>query len=124
MSDSKLGAAVPQLPTGDIERTAAFFHDQLGFEIAAKFPEYNQLIVRRDLAEIHFWQAPTDRQAREIASQSSCYITTDHIEDLFAQYKDRGVVFRYELTAQPWGMHEMQIDDPYGNAIRFGERLN
>jgi hypothetical protein len=33
-------------------------------------------------------------------------------------------VFRYELTTQPWGMHEMQIDDPYGNAIRFGERVS
>ena len=29
-----------------------------------------------------------------------------------------------EMTIQPWGMHEMQIDDPYGNAIRFGERVS
>ena len=29
-----------------------------------------------------------------------------------------------EMTTQSWGMHEMQIDDPYGNAIRFGARVS
>lgn len=37
--------------------------------------------------------------------------------------KRLGAPFRYELRVQPWGMTEMQIDDPYGNAIRFGERI-
>lgn len=29
-----------------------------------------------------------------------------------------------ELKQMPWGMNEMQVDDPYGNAIKFGEPIS
>jgi uncharacterized glyoxalase superfamily protein PhnB len=45
----------------------------------------------------------------------------EQIELLFQEFKKKNVTFNYELTKQPWGMNEMQIDDPYLNAIRFGE---
>ncbi len=122
MSQAVLQPAIPQLPTGDIERTAQFFETVLGFEIVAKFPEHNHLIVQRGPAVVHFWQAATESAAREIAGQSSCYIPVANIEPLFAEFKAKGAPFAYELTRQPWGMHEMQVSDPYGNAIRFGER--
>ena len=123
MSTAELTQAVPQLPTGDIEQTAVFFESKLGFDIVAKSPEHNHLIVQRGAAEIHFWQASTEENAREIAMQSSCYIRVENIESLFLEYSQNGVPFGYELTKQPWGMNEMQVNDPYGNAIRFGERL-
>ena len=87
----------------------------------AKFPEHNHLIVQRGPAEIQFWQASTEEVAREIGIQSSCYIRVQNIESLFQEYKENGAPFGYELTEQPWGMNEMQVNDPYGNAIRFGE---
>ena len=118
MSEPKLGSAIPQLPTGDIEKTAAYFTERLGFEIAE---QHNFLIVKRGLAEIHFWQGPSETKARDLGSDSSCYIRVENIEPLFAEFKRRGAIFGYELTMQPWGMHEMQINDPYMNAIRFGE---
>jgi uncharacterized glyoxalase superfamily protein PhnB len=123
MSDTKLSPAIPQLPTGDIEKTAAFFESLLGFEVVAKFLEHNHLIVRRGAVEIHFWQAATEVDAKKIASQSSCYIPVENIEPLFIELKEKGAPFAYELTQQPWGMNEMQVNDPYGNAIRFGERI-
>lgn len=123
MSTAELTQAVPQLPTGDIEQTAVFFESKLGFDVVAKFPEHNHLIVQRGAAEIHFWQTPTEENAREIAMQSSCYIRVANIESLFLEYSQNGVPFGYELARQPWGMNEMQVNDPYGNAIRFGERL-
>jgi uncharacterized glyoxalase superfamily protein PhnB len=121
MSSFKLGPAIPQLPTGDIEVTAAFFEKHLGFEVAAKRPAHKFLIVRRGPAEIHFWQAPTENEARSLGRESSCYIRVENIKGLFEELKGRNAPFRYELTQQPWGMLEMQVDDPYGNAIRFGE---
>lgn len=124
MSKAKLNPAIPQLPTGDIDRTAAFFESKLNFVIAARYPEYKHLIVQRGQAEIHFWQAPTEAEAKAIASQSSCYIRVENIEALFAELKETGAPFAYELTRQPWGMKEMQINDPYGNAIRFGEQFD
>jgi len=118
-----LSPAIPQLPTGDIEKTAAFFEVKLGFEIAAKFVEHKHLIVRRGSAEIHFWQAKTESEAKVVAEQSSCYIRVENVEALFEDFISRDVTFRYELTKQPWGMNEMQVNDPFGNAIRFGESI-
>ena len=123
MNQAVLSPAIPQLPTGDIEKTAAFFETKLGFDIAAKFVEHKHLIVRRGPAEIHFWQAATESEAKLIAEQSSCYIRVENIEPLFKEFKGRDVPFGYELTKQPWGMNEMQVNDPFGNAIRFGESI-
>ncbi len=119
----KLSPAFPQLPSGDIEKTAKFFIDRLGFEIVAKYVEQKFLIVKRGAAEIHFWQAETESEAKRLGVASSCYIRVENIEILFNEFKNRNAVFRYELKKQPWGMYEMQIDDPYLNAIRFGEEL-
>lgn len=121
MANAILSPAIPQLPTGDIEKTASFFVNRLGFEVAAKYVEQKFLAVKRGPAEIHFWQTPTEKEAAELGSNSSCYIRVQNIEALFAEFKEKGASFRYELTKQPWGMNEMQIDDPYMNAIRFGE---
>jgi len=123
MATPTLRPAIPQLPTGDIEKTAAFFENILKFRIVAKIPEHNHLIVERGVTTIHFWQTTTEQEAGPIASQSSCYIPVENIEPLFHEFKESGAPFAYELIRQPWGMYEMQINDPYGNAIRFGERF-
>lgn len=123
MTKAVLSPAIPQLPSGDIEKTAAFFVTYLGFSIAAKYAENKFLILKRGSAEIHFWQAPTEAEACELGSNSSCYIRVQNIQDLYQEFKTNNAPFRYELTKQPWGMNEMQIDDPYGNAIRFGESI-
>jgi uncharacterized glyoxalase superfamily protein PhnB len=67
----------------------------------------------------------TERRSstRKYGSASSGYIRVEYIAVLFEELKTRGAPFGYELTSQTWGMNEMQIDDPYGNAIRFGEEV-
>lgn len=117
----KLGKGIPQLPSGNIEITAEFFETKLGFRVDAIFPDHGHLILVRDEAEIHFWRTSNDDHARTIGSDSSCYIRVENVSELYEELMQREAPFRYELTDQPWGMKEMQIDDPYGNAIRFGE---
>ena len=121
MSAFTLSPAIPQLPSGDIVKTAAFFAEKLGFDVIYQSVEHGYLILRRGPAELHFWRTPSEEEARALGRQSSCYIRVENIEPLFKELKERGAPFRYELTRQPWGLNEMQIDDPYGNAIRFGE---
>ena len=123
MTSFTLGAAIPQLPSGDISVTEKFFVEKLGFEIKAKHPDHKFLSVKRNNAEIHFWQAPTEKEAKELGRESSCYIRVENIQPFFEELKKHNAPFRYELTRQAWGMNEIQIDDPYGNAIRFGEAV-
>ncbi|MBC7713505.1 MAG: VOC family protein [Rhizobacter sp.] len=120
----ELSPAIPQLVTGDIEETAVFFTQSLGFKIITQMKEHKFLSMRRGPAEIHFWQADNRDDAKEIGSTSSCYIRVKNISALFEELKSRETKFRYELQKMPWGMMEMQIDDPFGNAIRFGEVIN
>jgi uncharacterized glyoxalase superfamily protein PhnB len=124
MSNAILSPAIPQLPSGDIEKTASFFVNHLGFEVAGKYPAQKFLIGKRGNAEIHFWQTNTEDEAKKLGRDSSCYIRVQNIQSLFEEFKINGATFRYELTQQPWGMNEMQIDDPYMNAIRFGESID
>lgn len=121
MNEFDLSPAIPQLPSGDLERTAYFFHESLGFEIVQLLKEHGHLSVKRGAAEIHFWKAESVEAAREVGILSSCYIRVKNIMPFFEELKSRKVKFRYELQKMPWQMNEMQIDDPFGNAIRFGE---
>ena len=86
-----------------------------------RFAEHGHLIVCRAEVEIHFWDAGSEDEARKYGSASSCYIRVQDIQQLYEEFKSRNAPFGYELTIQPWGMNEMQINDPYGTAIRFGE---
>jgi len=121
MSATILSPAIPQLPSGNLTNTADFYRNHLGFTKFTHFAEHGQLIVCRGDVEIHFWDAGPEDDARKYGSVSSCYIRVKNIQPLYEEFKERNAPFGYELTVQPWGMNEMQINDPYGNAIRFGE---
>lgn len=114
---SQLTSVVPQLPSLDLERTATFCALTLGFEVVSRYE--TMIIVKRDAAEIHFWKCDDPALPKE----SSCYVRVVDLGPLFAAFKAAGAKFGYELTEQPWGMHEFQVNDPDGNALRFGERL-
>ncbi len=121
MSKSLLGPAIPQLPSGDLQTTADFFRERLGFTEFKQYSDHGHLIACRGATEIHFWDAGSVEEAKKYGRASSCYIRVQHVVELYAELQTRGAPFAYELTHQPWGMHEMQVNDPFGNAIRFGE---
>jgi uncharacterized glyoxalase superfamily protein PhnB len=122
-SESILSPAIPQLPSGDLQVTVDFYRERLGFKQFKLYSEHGHLIIKRDQVEIHFWHAGTAEEARKYGNASSCYIRVENIAALFEELKTRGAPFGYELTKQTWGMTEIQINDPYGNAIRFGEEV-
>ena len=115
--------AIPQLPSGNLKETEAFYKT-IGFKTNVLLEEYGFLSLSRGEVEVHFWKTPTIEKAHELGSQSSCYIKVKNIASLFQDYVEINIRFRYPLTRQPWGMNEFQIDDPYGNAIKFGEKVD
>lgn len=117
----ELSPAIPQLPSGDLVVTRDFYAQRLGFEHFRVFEAQGFLIAIRQAVEIHFWLAGSLEEACRYGSVSSCYVRVRNIRQFHQELIEREAPFRYGLTQQPWGMLEMQVDDPFGNAIRFGE---
>ena len=104
---------IPILASLNLDDTAAFYEQQLGFE-TARLGDY--LIARRDEMEIHFWL--TDR--REYAENTSCYIRGGQVASLYDEYRVKGVERLSDFAVRPWNMKEFYIRDPHGNLLKFG----
>jgi len=122
-ADFSLSPAIPQPPSGDLVATRDFYAQRLGFEHFRLFEAQGFLIAIRQAVEIHFWLAQSVEAAGQYGSVSSCYVRVQNIRRLHEELIERKAPFRYGLTQQPWGLLEMQVDAPFGNAIRFGEPL-
>ncbi|WP_432720110.1 VOC family protein [Jeongeupia wiesaeckerbachi] len=113
--NGRITATVPVLASLDIAESAAYYQT-LGFAVTLQLPDY--LIVVRDGCELHFW--PCDE--KHIAENTSCYIRSDDVDALHAEFVARGVRHRPPVS-QPWGMKELYVIDPHGNLLKFGEMI-
>lgn len=122
---ARVTAAYPQLFTGDMERSAGFFREQLGFEVRFLFgdpPVYAQFV--RDAARLNMRlvTAPVlDREAAERSELLAAYLEVDDVEGLFAEYSARDVDFHRPLETKPWGLTGFIVRDPDGNLLNFAE---
>jgi catechol 2,3-dioxygenase-like lactoylglutathione lyase family enzyme len=118
-------AAFPQLFTGDMERSARYYQEQLGFEARFLFgdpPVYAQFT--RDAARLNMRlvTAPVlDREAAERSELLAAYLEVDDVEGLFAEYSARDVDFYRPLETKPWGLTGFIVRDPDGNLLNFAE---
>jgi hypothetical protein len=110
-------SAVPIIPAREVEAAAAWYRDELGFEVFHTEAEYG--IVGRGESWIHFWGpsgiAPED-------SNTMIRLGVKGIEDLYAHCHERGIVHpNAPLEEQPWGFREFSVTDRDGNLVTFFE---
>lgn len=122
---ARLTAAYPQLFTGDMERSARFFREQLGFEVRFLFgdpPVYAQVSRDGVRLNVRLVAAPVlDREAAERGELLGAYLEADDVEGLYEEYRERGVDFLRELETKPWGITGFIVRDPDGNLLNFSE---
>lgn len=121
---TKFYRAEPVLFVHDVQETAAFYRDKLGFHIDFLYgnPPQHAGISRGDWtgsgAVLQLSQVPPDRA---IVPSGYLYIFVgSDIDDLFAAYKAHGVAIRNEPESYPWGLREFTIEDNNGHLLRFG----
>lgn len=51
-------------------------------------------------------------------------VFVDNVDALYTVYKDKGVNIRQTPTNSPWGMREMNIEDPDGHRLRTRTATN
>ena len=123
----RLCIAYPQLFVADVERSAVFFKDKLGFVIDYLYgqpPFYG--LVSRDGVGLnlrHVDEPVFDPSLRERESLLSAAIVMQGIDELFQEYQARHVEFAQTLSQQPWGSRDFIVRDPDGNLICFASRV-
>jgi len=130
---AKFISAIPTLPSSDIERTARFFAETLGFAVVHQEPEF--AVVKREHVEVHLWLAGDDTWKSKptsppvcsgaesfIAGTASCRIQVAGISELYRALEPEGVVHpNGKLQDKPWGDREFAVSDPDRNLITFFE---
>lgn len=130
----RMSNAIPAMPVKDVEQSAAFYRDKLGFTLAHHNGGF--AILRRDAVEIHLWSA-SDEGWRErgpsspvvsgaesfIAGTASCRVGVEGIDELHGDLQPLGILHpNAQLRDTPWGTREFSVVDPDNNAIAFFER--
>jgi catechol 2,3-dioxygenase-like lactoylglutathione lyase family enzyme len=110
-------SAVPIIPARDIEASAAWYRDRLGFEIFHTEREYG--IVGRGETWIHFW-GPSGISPEK--SDTMIRVGVRGIDALYEHCQSEGIVHpNAPLEEKPWGFQEFAVTDHDGNLVTFFE---
>jgi catechol 2,3-dioxygenase-like lactoylglutathione lyase family enzyme len=119
-----LKGALPVVFVSNVQTSAAFFRDKLGFAIDFLHghpPFYAS--VSRGAARLHLRFVHEPVITLEVREREdgllSAFLEVDNIKGLFAEYKAAGVDFAHPLRKEPWGGSAFTVLDPDGNCICF-----
>lgn len=102
-------AAVPILPSADLDRTAAFY-TAAGFTETERHDGY--LLLHNSGVELHFTLETTP-------TPGQCVVHVADAVKLCKQLRERGTAGVGEIAEQDYGLHEFVLTDPDGNRIKF-----
>jgi hypothetical protein len=86
----------------------------------ARYPgDQTYAIVRRDDAELHFYEFPVDPKQ----NLAGCYLRIRDAGALHAEWLEVGLELLQPLTEQDYGLRDFAISDPNGNLLRIGSPI-
>ncbi|MBZ5637020.1 MAG: VOC family protein [Acidobacteriia bacterium] len=127
LSAPELKDAKPVLFVTNVQTSAAFFRDKLGFAIDFLHghpPFYGSVSRGGACLHLRFVHEPVfRREVREKERLLSAFLDVDNIKGLFAEFKLARVDFVQPLKREPWGQSAFIVLDPDGNWICFAGPL-
>jgi catechol 2,3-dioxygenase-like lactoylglutathione lyase family enzyme len=125
-SDISFIAAVPQFTVPDLVRTAEYYRDVLGFEIAGYFrtPPVFAIVTR---GPVQFFFNRADHSSMRTGRAEGAYDAYIHlrgVDALEAELRNRGAVIIEGLSNRVYGQREFVIRDVNGLIIAFGEDIS
>ena len=110
------------LAVDDFEAAEKYFIEQLGFTLRNRIGGWSFL----HLGDFHLMVGDCrgEMPARDTNNHSLfAYVNCEGIDELYAQYKARGVQFNQKISDKPWGLREFGVETPEGHRIMFGQEI-
>lgn len=123
MTNPKIIGSAPVLFVSDVEKSAKFYRDNLGFTYERFWgtpPSF--CVLWRDKFQLMLSKA---ENPENIVTHSlwSVYFWVDNVESLHTEFIKQNVQLGYGLTDQPHGCREFSIKDLDGYEIAFGQDM-
>jgi catechol 2,3-dioxygenase-like lactoylglutathione lyase family enzyme len=117
--------STPVLASSDYARSRAFYVDGLGFGVVEEAGEPHAFgIFRRDGAEL-FVDGFRGRVRTDGGDHGwDAYLRLDDVHALADELREREIEIAAGPTDTNYGMREMEVVDPDGNRIGFGQELS
>jgi len=111
------------LAVPDLEKSAAYFRDVLGFDLLwAEATDWR--LVQRDGVRVMLGHCPTDMPPAALGSHSLFgYIRVNDVDAIHAELGARGAVCTPPVD-RPYGMREIVVTTIDGHRILFGQDLS
>lgn len=111
------------LAVNDFDPAVKYFTDKLGFTLDNTIGGWAFLHLD------NFYLMVGDCQGEVPAKETNnhalfAYVNCEGIDELYEQYKERGVQFNQKISDKPWGLREFGIETPEGHRIMFGQEIN
>ena len=115
----------PVLSVSDVQSTAEYYRDKLGFRIDFMYgnPPFHGAVSQGEWSTegVKIQLSATDATPESHNSAVVLYIFVGpNIDALYQQYRANGVHIQRRIADYPWGMREFDIKDCNGYTIRFG----
>lgn len=117
-----------QIFVRNVDRSAAWYEDVLGFEIDYRYgdpPFYAQ--VRRNAVALNLRRTETSPWAVNAADEDvlAARLEVDDVKSLFLELRGAGASIHHRLRAEPWGRLTFVVRDPDDdNLISFGSPMS
>lgn len=122
-----LGAVSPLFVVRDVEKSAAFYRDRLGFEVTYLGPQPEPFfaVVARGAAQLMLKAVADDvpalpNRTRHRYARWDAYVHVAEPDALAAELADRGVPFAEPLADTDDGLRGFELADHDGYVLFFG----
>jgi catechol 2,3-dioxygenase-like lactoylglutathione lyase family enzyme len=123
-----LTGLAPVLLVADVDATAEYYRDRLGFEVSfyERIPEH-YAYAERDGCHVHFARfhgvAPRPNVEVVPPDMFDVYFWVDDVDAFYEELVSRGADVIQVPTDQGYGLRDIRVRDPSGYILAFGQPL-
>jgi transcriptional regulator with XRE-family HTH domain len=110
--------ANPILPVSDVQDTAKFYNEMLGFDIEIIWNSPPYAVVARDKTTIEFGEG-----RKKFAGTGVCIIFVSNVDIIYNEYSNKGIEFLGDIDDRYYGSRDFRIIDNNGNVLIFSSPL-